>query len=141
MKAFRLFLILFILSSYSAFAQSQESKIQALFVLKFVENVSWPQDRKDIVIGVVGKTEILTELENRLKAKNPNGLVIKKISAQEANTCDVVARGLRLGFPHRKVRGAERREAHLGPRVRGGAESHDVRQQRHGTIVAVFGAV
>ena len=79
-----------ILYGTSAFAQTAESKIQALFILKFVENVSWPQDRKDIVIGVVGKSETLAELEGRLKVKNPNGIVIKKISASEASSCDAV---------------------------------------------------
>lgn len=86
------FLLLFSLILYGsvAVAQTQESKIQALFILKFIENVSWPQDRKDIVIGVVGKSETLTELESRLKLKNPNGIVIKKITPSEASTCDAV---------------------------------------------------
>lgn len=86
------FLLLFSLILYGsvAVAQTQESKIQALFILKFIENVSWPQDRKDIVIGVVGKSETLAELESRLKLKNPNGIVIKKITPSEASTCDAV---------------------------------------------------
>ena len=86
-----LFIIIFLyLTGTNSFAQSQESKIQALFVLKFVENVSWPQDRKDIIIGVIGKSEVHSELEARLKAKNPNGIVIKKISAAESSTCDAI---------------------------------------------------
>lgn len=90
MKRTLLIIISLILYGTSAVAQNPESKIQALFILKFVENISWPQDRKDIVIGVVGKSETLAELEGRLKIKNPNGIVIKKISASEASTCDVV---------------------------------------------------
>lgn len=82
--------ILFVLLLCAGVARGQESKIHALFVLKFVENVSWPQDRKNVVIGVVGKSEILAEIEARLKVKNANGVVVKKISAAEANTCDVV---------------------------------------------------
>lgn len=86
------FLLLFFLILYGsvAVAQNQESKIQALFILKFIENVSWPEDRKDIVIGVVGKSETVAEIESRLKLKNPNGIVVKKIAASEANTCDAV---------------------------------------------------
>lgn len=86
------YLLLFSLILYGsvAVAQTQESKIQALFILKFIENVSWPEDRKDIVIGVVGKSETLAELESRLKLKNPNGIVIKKITPSEASTCDAV---------------------------------------------------
>jgi hypothetical protein len=75
---------------FSAAAQTQESKIQALFILKFIENISWPQDRKDVVIGVVGKNDIIAELESRLQAKNPNGMVVKKITPAEIGTCDVV---------------------------------------------------
>jgi hypothetical protein len=90
MKKHLLIIISLILVGSISFAQSQESKIQALFVLKFVENVSWPQDRKDIVIGVIGKSDIQAELEARLKAKNPNGIVIKKIAAGESNTCDAI---------------------------------------------------
>lgn len=71
-------------------AQSQESKIQAIFLLKFVENVSWPKEKKGLVIGVVGSSEVLSEIEGRLKLKNPEGFVVKKITAAEAGTCDVV---------------------------------------------------
>jgi hypothetical protein len=56
MKKTLLFFLCLILYGTGAVAQTAESKIQALFILKFVENVSWPQDRKDIVIGVVGKS-------------------------------------------------------------------------------------
>ena len=71
-------------------AQSQENKIQAIFVLKFVENVSWPKEKKGLIIGVVGSSEVLTELNERLKLKNADGFVVKKINASEAGTCDVV---------------------------------------------------
>jgi hypothetical protein len=71
-------------------AQTQENKIQAIFVLKFVENVSWPKEKKGLVIGVVGSSEVLTEIESRLKLKNTDGLIVKKINASEAGTCDVV---------------------------------------------------
>jgi len=90
MKKTVLLLFALILYGTGAVAQTQESKIQALFILKFIENVSWPQDRKDIVIGVVGKSETLAELESRLKLKNPNGIVIKKIAPSEASSCDAV---------------------------------------------------
>jgi hypothetical protein len=71
-------------------AQSQENKIQAIFVLKFVENVSWPKEKKGLIIGVVGSTEVFTELYDRLKLKNTDGFVIKKINPSAAGSCDVV---------------------------------------------------
>lgn len=77
-------------TTQSAWAQQQDSKIRALFVLKFIENVTWPDDRKAVVIGVVGKDEVFGELQSRLQSKNPNGVVVKRINAGEAVTCDVV---------------------------------------------------
>jgi hypothetical protein len=90
MKKNLLTFFILLISGWGASAQSQESKIQALFILKFIENISWPQERTNIVIGVVGKSEILSELQARLEARNPNGLVVKKISAAEASKCDAV---------------------------------------------------
>jgi hypothetical protein len=85
-------LVMFVLTftSQSAWAQQQDSKIRALFVLKFIENVTWPDDRKAVIIGIIGKDEVLGELQTRLQAKNPNGVIVKRISAGEAATCDVV---------------------------------------------------
>jgi hypothetical protein len=71
-------------------AQTQESKIQAIFLLKFIENVSWPKEKKGLVIGVVGSSEVTAEIEGRLKMKNPDGIVVKKITAAESASCDVV---------------------------------------------------
>lgn len=71
-------------------AQSQESKIQAIFLLKFIDNVSWPKEKKGLVIGVVGSSEVMDEIEERLKLKNPDGIVVKKVNAAETASCDVV---------------------------------------------------
>ena len=71
-------------------AQTQENKIQAIFILKFVENVSWPKEKKGLIIGVVGSSEVLSEIEGRLKLKNTDGFIVKKISASEAGSCDAV---------------------------------------------------
>lgn len=84
------FALCLVLASSFVKAQSQENKIQAIFVLKFVENVSWPKEKKGLVIGVVGASEVLTEIESRLKLKNTEGFIVKKISPSEAGTCDVV---------------------------------------------------
>jgi hypothetical protein len=71
-------------------AQSQESKIQAIFLLKFIENVSWPKEKKGLVIGVVGSSEVTSEIEGRLKLKNPEGIIVKKVTVAESASCDVV---------------------------------------------------
>lgn len=93
MKKFYLHVLLVLagisMAHHTAFAQQQDAKIRALFVLKFIENVTWPDDRKAVVIGVVGKDEVLTELQSRLALKNPNGITVKRITAGEASTCDI----------------------------------------------------
>lgn len=86
----RLCILSLLFFSFQAHSQSRESKIKALFILKFVENVSWPQERKDLVVGVIGQSDIFDELNARLSANNPNGIVIKKISASEAAFVDAV---------------------------------------------------
>jgi hypothetical protein len=91
MKRFYFIPILILIFSASCItATAQESKVRALFVLKFVENVLWPNEKKALIIGVIGKEEVFDELQARLKAKNPNGITVKKITASEAATCDVV---------------------------------------------------
>jgi hypothetical protein len=85
-----LVMLMLTITGHSARAQQQDSKIRALFVLKFIDNVTWPDDRKAVVIGVVGKNEVLVELQSRLQAKNPNGVIVKRITAAEAATCDVI---------------------------------------------------
>jgi hypothetical protein len=90
MKYITLLLIFFVSTTHNAVAQGQESKIQALFIMKFVDNIIWPQDRKNIVIGIYGKSEVFTEIDTKLKSKNPNGIIVKMITLQEATSCDVI---------------------------------------------------
>jgi len=90
MKYITLLLIFIVSITHNVNAQGQESKIQALFILKFVDNIVWPQNRKNVVIGIYGKSDVLTELEAKLKAKNPNGIIVKNISLEEATSVDVI---------------------------------------------------
>ena len=89
MNKLKTVLLLMVLAS-SVSAQVQEAKIQAVFILKFIENVKWPQNSPSMVLGIVGKSEIATELEERLKVRNPMNIVVKKITAAEASICNVV---------------------------------------------------
>jgi YfiR/HmsC-like len=90
MKKFCVFILCVMFSGLAAKAQHAQSKIQAIFVLKFIENVSWPNGGKNLVLGVVGADEVYAEIEGRIKTKNPLGLVVKSISASEASSCDAV---------------------------------------------------
>src|SRR6266571_553649 len=86
-KAFLPFAFLLLIS---AIAQAQDSKIQAIFLYKFIEYVHWPDSRKELVIGIVGETEVQDEFEKMLKARGNNNLTVKKIKTDEASTCDVI---------------------------------------------------
>lgn len=89
MKRFTFLFLLLTLFCSPIFAQ-QQSRIQAIFVLKFVENVSWPNANQKLILGVVGNNEVHAEIENRLKVKNPLGIEVKSISASDAALCDVI---------------------------------------------------
>ena len=71
-------------------ANAQESKVKSIFIMKFVENVAWPDKKEAFVIGIVGGAEIKSELESRLAVKNPLNLVVKDVTSENAGTCDVV---------------------------------------------------
>lgn len=70
--------------------QTADFKVRALFIFKFIDNVSWPQDRKALVIGIINSDKVFSELEARLQQKNPHGMIIKKVTAAQVSACDVV---------------------------------------------------
>jgi hypothetical protein len=74
----------------STFSLAQESKFQAIFLYKFIESTSWPQDKKNLLIGVIGDSEMQPEMEKMLQIRNNTSLKIKKISAAEAASCDII---------------------------------------------------
>ena len=92
MKKFysKLFALLCPLLFVCIIARSQESKFHAIFLYKFIENVSWPDSRKNLVIGIVGETEMQPELEKMLKVRGNGNFILKKISSGEASWCDVI---------------------------------------------------
>ena len=71
-------------------AQLTESKVQALYVMKFIESTKWSDEKKGIVIGIIGQSDVQTELTNRINFKNPLNIIVKQVSINDANTCDVV---------------------------------------------------
>lgn len=83
-----LFLCAFLL--VSMIVHAQDGKFQAIFLYKFIENVNWPDARKTLVIGMIGETDVQDEFEKMLKARGNNNLTVKKITAGEATSCDVV---------------------------------------------------
>ncbi len=68
----------------------QEEKIKSIFLMKFIENVIWPNKTDSYVIGVIGNSTISKELEARLAVKNKYKITVKDISVNEISSCDVI---------------------------------------------------
>ena len=75
--------------SYNTKAQSVNYKVHALFLYKFTQYIEWPAANGNYVIGVVGNSPILEELQNL--AVSRKNLTIKKLSAtSDMSGCQVV---------------------------------------------------
>ncbi|HYC85417.1 MAG TPA: YfiR family protein [Chryseosolibacter sp.] len=90
MKAFRNLSLLCLLFLLTTIAMAQESKFHAIFLYKFIENISWPESKKALVIGFIGETEVKSELEKMLKARGNSTFTIRTISPIDADYCDVI---------------------------------------------------
>lgn len=69
---------------------AQDEKFQAIFLYKFIENINWPDSRKNLVVGIVGETHVQDEFEKILQSRNNSTISVKKITSAEAATCDIV---------------------------------------------------
>lgn len=68
-------------------------KIHSLFVFKFTQYIEWPSNSGDFVIGVVGNSPILAELELIAASKkvNTRTIVVKKMSSSaDLSGCHMV---------------------------------------------------
>lgn len=83
-------LLIFILSQSYSFAQITAAKLKAVFVIKFIENVKWPSTHTEIILGIIGNTDVGDELQERLKSKNQLNLTIKSITASDVSSCHAV---------------------------------------------------
>jgi hypothetical protein len=66
------------------------SKFQALFMTKFIDYVNWPKGNDNLVIGVMGNSGVLNELQTLLQSKGKNATVKKINSASEVSSCDML---------------------------------------------------
>lgn len=60
-------------------AAAQNAKFYALFMAKFTDNIQWPNTRDQVVIGVYGDQDIVTELQKY--DDNKKNIAIIKISS------------------------------------------------------------
>jgi hypothetical protein len=70
-------------------AAAQEAKFKALFLYKFTEYIEWPTGSDNLVVGVVGNSDVLEELKKFTAAKQ-NIEVINVSSASQAGSCNIV---------------------------------------------------
>lgn len=89
MKAYKIIVsfILFIIISLQCSAQ--ESKFKALFIYKFAEYIQWPAEIQTKTVGIVGSSEVFTEL-SAFAASKGNMTVIRIKSPAESNKCEIV---------------------------------------------------
>ena len=85
-----LLLFYFVIAGISNLLQAQDiSKYQALFMSKFIDYVQWPDGKENLVVGIVGNSRVLIELQKTVGQKNK--ATVKKISsAADAATCDMI---------------------------------------------------
>lgn len=91
-KIISMFLLVF-LGNLSLIAQNE--KFKALFLYNFIKNVEWPQGAKqgDLIIGVLGNSPVLKELETITSTQRSGGqpLKVKMISGvDEAANCHLI---------------------------------------------------
>jgi hypothetical protein len=87
------FLLLLLLSvcmaTLNSKAQSVNYKVHALFLYKFTQYIEWPAANGNYVIGVVGNSPILEELQTL--ANTRKNLIIKKLSAtSDMSGCQLI---------------------------------------------------
>lgn len=69
---------------------AQDEKFQAIFLYKFIDNINWPDSKRDLRVGILGSSDVLDEFNKILKARSVDNLVAQKITVSEATTCDVI---------------------------------------------------
>ena len=60
--------ILVLLLFVPLIASAQDEKFQAIFLYKFIDNVNWPDAKRDLRIGILGSSDVLDEFNKILKA-------------------------------------------------------------------------
>jgi hypothetical protein len=78
-----------------AYAQEINYKLASLYVYNFAKYIEWPVSapQSDFVIGIIGNSGVLAELQTVAQQKKINGksVVVRKISsADEAAECHIV---------------------------------------------------
>lgn len=85
--------LLILLLSAKVHCQVSPYKVQSLFIYNFTKHIKWPGSSPTFTIGILGKSEMSTELSTSMKGKQVDGKAIEvKIiaSPQDALNCQMV---------------------------------------------------
>ncbi len=66
------------------------SKYQAVFIYNFTKYLEWPAAKPPLVIGVMGNSPVLIELEKSAKTKADAFKVVKIATMDEVDKCDMI---------------------------------------------------
>jgi len=87
-----LYISVLLLSSFTTFGQVNY-KVHSLFIYKFTQYVEWPTTTGDFIIGVVGNSPIISELEAVAanKKAGTRTIILKKLSADaDFSSCNML---------------------------------------------------
>ena len=78
-------LFIIVLVAFCVSAKAQDEKFKALFMYNFTKYIEWPQTKQsgDFVIGVMGNSAIVSEL-NAIASKKTVGAQNIKVNQQRA---------------------------------------------------------
>lgn len=93
MKNLTIILVVFLLGNNYLFAQ-QDAKFQAIFLYNFTRQLGWPDDYRsgDIIIKVLGDSDVVEELNNFAKNNPVNGqnVVSKATNTSSIGKCHIL---------------------------------------------------
>ena len=92
-QGYLLVILLEIVFAQRVYAQVSTYKVQAVFLYNFTKYINWPQSGTTMVIGVMGNSGVVTELNTTLKDKKTGdkAFEIKQLlTTTEAAKCNIV---------------------------------------------------
>ena len=82
-------LVLFLGLALTNQCHAQESKFKALFIYKFAEYIEWPSGKKNVTVGMAGKSGVSKELSNFAASKG-NMTVLDIGGPSDTGKCDII---------------------------------------------------
>ncbi len=87
MKRILTCMVIWLLGISNNYLLAQESKYQALYIFNFTKYLNW--DSEKVIIGVMGNSQVLIELE-RLASQNAKVELLKISGAEAIDQCNMI---------------------------------------------------